>query len=124
MPRTVTDLLVDFAKPLGTIRPLHGVNFGPRYGSIDLSDRFRAAGFPSIRLHDCPAVCRDAVDIHCVFPLFHVDETDPAYALHQIRGWPSSIPVTFVVSSRGERQKQFNTRVNLPQLVQAVEGVL
>lgn len=78
MPRTVTDLQVDFAKPLGAIRPLHGVNFGPRYGSIDLSDRFRAAGFPSIRLHDCPAVCRDTVDIHCVFPLFHLDETDPA----------------------------------------------
>ena len=70
---------VDFAKPLSPIRPLHGSDFGPRYnGNVDLSDYFRAAGFPSLRVHDCPLVCRDTVDIHCVFPLFHLDETDPA----------------------------------------------
>jgi hypothetical protein len=69
---------VDFSRSAGTIRPLHGTNFGPLYGSMDLSNRFRHAGFPSIRLHDCPFVCRDTVDTHYLFPLFGLDETDSA----------------------------------------------
>ena len=70
---------MDFAAPLSPIRALHGINFGPLYdGNRDLSGYFRAAGFPSFRLHDCPYVCRDTVDIHCLFPLFHLDEQDPA----------------------------------------------
>lgn len=69
---------VDFAEALGKIRPLHGTNFGPRYHSLDLTDRFRQAGFPSFRLHDCQYVSWDSVDIHSLFPLFHLDENDPA----------------------------------------------
>ncbi len=80
MPRDSVRLIdVDFAAPMPPIRALHGINFGPRYEQTgDLSDRFRAAGFPSFRLHDCPFVCRDTVDIHSLFPLQHLDERDPA----------------------------------------------
>jgi xylan 1,4-beta-xylosidase len=78
MPATDKTIRVDFSQSQGRIRPLNGINFGPRYDFHDLTDCYKAAGFPSIRLHDCPFVCRDTVDIHCVFPLFHADETDPA----------------------------------------------
>ena len=80
MPKqSVKPIDVDFARPLRFLRALHGSDFGPRYnGNIDLSDDFRAAGFPRLGVHDCTHVCRDTVDVHCVFPLFHLDETDPA----------------------------------------------
>ena len=77
--QTIRPAEIDFGDPLPPIRPLHGINFGPRYnGRVDLSDLFRRAGFPSYRLHDCPLVCKDTVDIHYLFPLFHLDEQDPA----------------------------------------------
>jgi len=44
---------VDFSRPIGTIRPLHGVNCGPiaeRF-TLDLSRYFRALQIPYVRLH-------------------------------------------------------------------------
>lgn len=52
-----------------------------------------------------------------------LDDADPAYALNQLDGWPNSIPVTLVVSSRGERVRQFNTSVDGAMLEAALKGV-
>ncbi|MFA9478075.1 hypothetical protein ACERK3_07165 [Phycisphaerales bacterium AB-hyl4] len=76
--RDVKPIAVDFGRPLPPIRALHGTNFGPLYTQgRDLSDYFRAAGFPSLRLHDCALVCKDTVDIKDLFPLAHLDESEP-----------------------------------------------
>ncbi|MCA9569053.1 MAG: TlpA family protein disulfide reductase [Myxococcales bacterium] len=52
-----------------------------------------------------------------------LDSEDPAYALNRVQGWPNSVPVTLVVSSTGERVKQFNTRVDERILTHALSGV-
>ena len=73
---------IDFAKPVGPMRPVHGVNAGPRtrqfkYDAVDL---FRKAGIPYCRLHDVeyPFGCGEFVDMHCIFRNFDADEEDPA----------------------------------------------
>jgi hypothetical protein len=70
---------VDFAKPAGKIRALHGVNNGPViWGAVaDLTKYHVEAGFPSTRLHDSHWPCPDVVDIPVVFPLFDADPDDP-----------------------------------------------
>jgi hypothetical protein len=63
-------LTVDCSKPLGRIRPLHGVNSGPIEdgGLLDLSRYHRDASFPLTRLHDVHWPNADVVDFHVVFP--------------------------------------------------------
>lgn len=63
-------LVFDGAKPGKPIRPLHGVNGGPLAagGLLDLSARWKEAGFPLARLHDCHWPNPDVVDVHAVFP--------------------------------------------------------
>ena len=64
------------------IKPLHGVNSGPKTYNfmLDTSAYFREAGFPFARLHDVeyPLGSGAFVDIHCVFPDFGADPDDPA----------------------------------------------
>lgn len=73
---------VDFARTSGRIKPLHGVNNGPktRVFSIDMSKYFVEAGLPYSRLHDTeyPYGSGHFVDIPCVFPEFDADPDDPA----------------------------------------------
>jgi hypothetical protein len=66
------DIEVDFARPGGEIRALHGVNLGPLCyrGTIDLSNYHRELAIPLTRLHDVVWLNAEAVDIHCVFPDF------------------------------------------------------
>ena len=70
---------VDFAKPAGRIRAIHGVCNGPvAYGeNPDLAAWFKEAGFPTARLHDCRWPSPDVVDVSTIFPLFHLDPDDP-----------------------------------------------
>ena len=47
---------VDFSKPAGVLKPLNGVNGGPRAvgrHTGDMVTLHKEAGFPSVRLHDC-----------------------------------------------------------------------
>lgn len=62
------------------IKPLHGVNNGPvTYGSlVDVSDYFKSAGIPLVRLHDPNWPHPREVDIHIIFPDFSKDPSDPA----------------------------------------------
>jgi len=75
------DVTVDFAKPAGTIRALHGVNNGPVNWGVgpDLTNYHKEAGFPSARLHDCHYAGQNVVDIHFIFPVFDADADDPKY---------------------------------------------
>ena len=72
-------LTVDFAKPHGTLRALHGVNKGPLVpgGLIDLTEAQRALGIPFTRLHDCHWPNPDVVDMHAIFPDPAADPEDP-----------------------------------------------
>jgi len=73
------ELTVDFAKPNGLIRPLHGVNLGPLCyrGLVDLSSRHRELRLPLTRLHDVVWVNYDAVDISTIFRDFRNDPAQP-----------------------------------------------
>ncbi|HEY3282336.1 MAG TPA: hypothetical protein VGN26_08700 [Armatimonadota bacterium] len=74
------EVQVDFGKPLGQVRPLHGVNGGPLCyrGTVDLSAYHKELGIPLTRLHDVPWVNAEAVDIHTLFPDFRRDPDDPS----------------------------------------------
>ena len=73
-------LVVDFSKPVGTIRPLHGVNNGPLEdgGLLDLSEFHRRLAIPFTRLHDVHWPNPDVVDMHVVFPNPAADPALPA----------------------------------------------
>lgn len=74
------ELVVDFSKPVGKVRPLNGVNNGPFVDgahTADMHARHREAAFPSVRLHDCHWPNPNVVDIPSLFPLFHADADDP-----------------------------------------------
>ncbi|MFM9058362.1 MAG: GH39 family glycosyl hydrolase [Planctomycetaceae bacterium] len=76
----VERIAVDCGRETGRIRAIHGVNGGPVSNgeNPDLRGWFQEAGFATARLHDCHWPCPDAVDIHTVFPLAHLDPDDPA----------------------------------------------
>ena len=78
----VNKINVNFSQAVGAIKPLHGVNNGPKTGAFhfDMSKYFADAGIPYSRLHDTeyPYGSGHFVDIHCVFPDFDADPDDPA----------------------------------------------
>ena len=79
-PAVAQELQVDCAKPIGRIRPLHGVNNGPLQGGelVNTSDYFKAISVPYARLHDCNWPNPDVVDIHAIFRNPAADPADPA----------------------------------------------
>ncbi len=68
-----TELLLDFSRTNGFLRPLHGINKGPLAagGLIDVTAALQMLKPPSVRLHDCHWPNPDVVDVHCVFPDFN-----------------------------------------------------
>ena len=76
------NIRIDFSNPIAPIKPVHGVNSGPRTKvfTYNATPLFIEAGLPFSRLHDVeyPYGSGEFVDIHCVFPDFDADETDPA----------------------------------------------
>ena len=71
------EFTIDFSKPNGLIRPLHGVNMGPLCyrGMVDLTDFHRQLKLPLTRLHDVVWVNYDAVDVSTIFREFRNDPT-------------------------------------------------
>ena len=69
------EVVIDFSRVEGRIRPLHGVNLGPLCyrGTVDLSAYHRELGVPFTRLHDVVWVNAEAVDIHTIFRDFRND---------------------------------------------------
>ena len=78
----MADIRIDFSKTVGPMKPLHGVNSGPKTKvfTYNSTPYFREAEIPFSRLHDIeyPYGSGEFVDIHCVFPDFDADENDPA----------------------------------------------
>ncbi|WP_020467811.1 GH39 family glycosyl hydrolase [Zavarzinella formosa] len=74
-----SELVVDAGSPGDPIRPLHGVNGGPLAagGLLDLSAKWKEAGFPLTRLHDCHWPNPDVVDVHTIFPNPSADPSKP-----------------------------------------------
>ncbi len=79
MIREIKPVTVDCTRKTGEFKRIHGTNVGPVYlqGAYDASEYFKQAGFTTVRLHDCPYTCFDVVDIPFIFPLFHLDCTQP-----------------------------------------------
>ena len=78
----MANVKIDFSKNIGKIKPLHGVNSGPRTKvfTYDATDLFMDMGIPMCRLHDVeyPYGSGEFVDVHCIFKNFDADENDPA----------------------------------------------
>lgn len=76
------NIRIDFSDTVGRMKPVHGVNSGPRTKvfTYNATPLFVEAGLPFSRLHDVeyPYGSGEFVDIHCIFPDFGADETDPA----------------------------------------------
>ena len=74
-------ITIDLKKECGKIKPLHGVNNGPKTWNFwfDTTDTFKHAAIPFVRLHDTeyPYGSGHYVDIHCVFPDFNADPYNP-----------------------------------------------
>ena len=75
---------VDCSNVIGKIKPLNGVNFGPKITNEDIKnsdqrEAFYALNVHSVRLHDVPLQNKGMmiVDTNMVFPLFHADPNDP-----------------------------------------------
>ena len=70
---------VNVSEPIGTIKPLHGVNNGPvGYGSlVDVSHHYRDLGVPYVRLHDPNWPHPREVDVPQIFRDFSADPDDP-----------------------------------------------
>jgi hypothetical protein len=79
-PGPPAELVLDASRPVGMIRPLHGVNSGPvtQGGTLDLSPAFREIAPPLVRLHDCHWPNPDVVDVHVLFPDPRADPGSPA----------------------------------------------
>ncbi len=74
-----SDIIIDFSKIIGKIKPLNGVNNGPFVTGVnaDLVSYHAEAGFPFTRLHDAHWPSPDVVDIPVIFPFFDSDPDDP-----------------------------------------------
>lgn len=71
----------DFEKITGIMKPMHGVNSGPKTKvfTYNASELFSCMGIPFCRLHDVeyPYGSGEFVDMHCVFKNPNADENDP-----------------------------------------------
>ncbi len=70
---------IDFSRPAGAVKPLHGINNSPvTFG--DALPELREAGIPFVRLHDSAGQFGGTyfVDVPNVFPDFEADPEDPA----------------------------------------------
>lgn len=78
--RPTPRLIIDPAHALGPLKPINGVNNGPFCldGVVNLHDRFVAARFADVRIHDANYPARDVCDINAVFPDPNADPADPA----------------------------------------------
>ncbi|MBQ9084142.1 MAG: hypothetical protein IJY24_00630 [Clostridia bacterium] len=73
------NVVVDFSKRGGKMRPLNGINSGPLFGiemGIDFTDEYKTLSVPFVRTDSVepPHGCGRFVDIHCLFPDFNLDE--------------------------------------------------
>ena len=74
-------ITVDFNKKSGKIKPLHGINGGPRSGGYnlpyDFSEEFSEMAVPFVRVATAPGEygLNQFIDVHAIFPDFSADES-------------------------------------------------
>ena len=70
---------IEFKKPQGPIKPLHGVNRSPIRLMANKINEFEAAGIPFVRTHDCGGAYGRGIfiDIPNLFRDFDADENSP-----------------------------------------------
>lgn len=75
------EVIIDFDKKCGRIKPLHCINGGPRSGGnslpFDFTDEFIEIGIPMVRTSGSAGEygLNQFVNIHCIFPDFNADES-------------------------------------------------
>lgn len=75
------EIRIDFDKKCGRIKPMHGINGGPRSGGyslpFDFSDEFSEMGTPIVRTVGSAGEYghNQYINIHSIFPNFEADET-------------------------------------------------
>lgn len=78
---------VDFTAPAGEIKPVNGINNGPKSGylgegrwTLDATAIYQDLGIPYVRTHDAeyPYGGEAFIDIHCIFPDWSKDPDDPS----------------------------------------------
>jgi len=79
-------IAVDFEKKTGKIKPMHGINGGPRLGGynlpIDFSDEYTEMKVPFVRTDSSAGEygLNQFINIHCIFPDFDADpELEESY---------------------------------------------
>ena len=86
----IPEITVDFNDIIGEMKPLHGINNGPKSGyveteeasgewKLDMTELYRSLNIPIVRTHDSeyPYGQDKFIDIHCIFPDMDRDADDP-----------------------------------------------
>lgn len=89
--RDIPEITVDFNDAVGEMKPLHGINNGPKSGyveteeasgewKLDMTELYQSLNIPIVRTHDSeyPYGQDKFIDIHCIFPDMEKDVDDPA----------------------------------------------
>jgi len=77
----MSEVLIDFSKTCGKIKPMNCLNNGPTGHEVRAVSNFRAyknAHIPYARTHDTAFQDEHLIDVHRIFKNFDADETDPA----------------------------------------------
>lgn len=87
-PVIAPTLTVDFSEPVGEMKPVNGINNGPRSHAeiddgqiewaLDKTDFYIDCAIPFVRTHDTeyPDGMDRFIDVHCIFPDFSLDPDD------------------------------------------------
>ena len=86
----IPEIAVNFNDIICNMKPLHGINNGPKSGYIetdkdtdkwqlDVTELYKSLSIPYVRTHDAeyPYGQDKFIDIHCIFPDFDRDVNDP-----------------------------------------------
>lgn len=101
----IPEITVDFNDITGEMRPLHGINNGPKSGysevdqgtgnwQLDMTEVYELVNIPFVRIHDTeyPYGQDKFVDIHCIFPDMDQNVNDPsAYCFEETDEYISAI---------------------------------
>ena len=113
-------ITVDFSKRCGKIKPICGINGGPRSGGcellFDVSEEFRRLSIPAVRacLPDGQYGLNQFIDIHCIFPDFEADaDLESSYNFIPTDQYISSIKATGaeIIYRLGESSEPYSRKL-------------
>lgn len=103
--KDIPEITVDFNDITGDMKPLHGINNGPKSGyseseegsgqwELDMTEVYQSLNIPFVRTHDTeyPYGQDKFIDIHCIFPDMEKNVDDPmAYNFEETDEYIASI---------------------------------